>query len=192
MIGTEKPREEIQVSCILREGRNRVWDRHCKREGGYKRQISQITWFCVPDFRSEKKRKGYHLPEMQGYPVACWRLGFHTQHNKTREPHSGHRQLLVTLKGIYLQHWHAISKCRACLGTMQCPEKSQWTGGQETCTPALALSLTVSGTLVIQSTSLGLTFLLYQPRLLNKMRSQLIQALTVISFHRKASLLFPR
>lgn len=59
--------------------------------------------------------------------------------------------------------------------------KSHRTGGQEACTLALALSLTVNGTLVIQSTSLDLTFLLYQPRVLDKMTSHLVLGLTVSS-----------
>lgn len=55
------------------------------------------------------------------------------------------------------------------LGDDATSRTSQGTGGQDSCTPALALALTVDRTLVIRLTSLDLIFLLYQPRVPGKM-----------------------
>lgn len=125
MIGTEKPK----VPTHLRRKEWRVWGRHCQMEGVHERQTSQGMRFCpvLPDLMYEKESK--ELPHswkrreplqhvgdaraLQGSVISSElgtgntaKFGGTPQRPHATAPHS---------KGIYLESWLTISKCRACL-----------------------------------------------------------------------------
>ena len=72
IMGTEKPREETQVSLNLREGENEEFETGIpKGEEVMKgNHTSCDSVWCCQISRARKKPKSYCLPEMQGDPVA--------------------------------------------------------------------------------------------------------------------------
>lgn len=71
-MGTEKLREEIQVSPILGEGGNEEFETGTpKGEEGMKADLTNPGILSgVLDLMCKKKTKSYRLPEMPGEPVA--------------------------------------------------------------------------------------------------------------------------